>query len=117
MYWGDGSSSIPVAPSLTTPSLCSPTVEGQWLEWGAWSRCSVTCANGTQQRTRRCSVAAHGWAECKGAHADARECANAPCPSKRPGGGGGKSGDGAGRQRAVGHNAQGPGWCEDAGGE
>ncbi|XP_059585568.1 adhesion G protein-coupled receptor B2 isoform X2 [Alligator mississippiensis] len=57
------------------------TVEGQWLEWGAWSRCSVTCANGTQQRTRRCSVAAHGWAECKGAHADARECANAPCPS------------------------------------
>ncbi|XP_019403334.1 PREDICTED: adhesion G protein-coupled receptor B2 isoform X1 [Crocodylus porosus] len=57
------------------------TVEGQWLEWGAWSRCSVTCANGTQQRTRRCSVAAHGWAECKGAHADARECANPPCPS------------------------------------
>uniref|UniRef100_A0A7M4DZ84 Adhesion G protein-coupled receptor B2 n=1 Tax=Crocodylus porosus TaxID=8502 RepID=A0A7M4DZ84_CROPO len=56
-------------------------VEGQWLEWGAWSRCSVTCANGTQQRTRRCSVAAHGWAECKGAHADARECANPPCPS------------------------------------
>ncbi|NXY11578.1 AGRB3 protein, partial [Pteruthius melanotis] len=48
-------------------------VEGQWLEWGAWSRCSVTCANGTQQRTRKCSVSAHGWAECRGAHADARD--------------------------------------------
>ncbi|PKU29658.1 brain-specific angiogenesis inhibitor 2 [Limosa lapponica baueri] len=57
------------------------TVEGQWLEWGAWSRCSVTCANGTQQRTRKCSVAAHGWAECRGAHADARECSNPTCPT------------------------------------
>ncbi|XP_062818827.1 adhesion G protein-coupled receptor B2 isoform X3 [Anolis carolinensis] len=56
------------------------TVEGQWLEWGAWSRCSVSCSNGTQQRTRKCSVSAHGWAECKGAHADARECHNPECP-------------------------------------
>lgn len=65
-----------------------PAVEGQWLEWGAWSRCSVTCANGTQQRTRKCSVAAHGWAECRGAHADARECSNPSCPSKAPRAGG-----------------------------
>ncbi|XP_065600705.1 adhesion G protein-coupled receptor B2 [Cyrtonyx montezumae] len=56
-------------------------VEGQWLEWGAWSRCSVTCANGTQQRTRKCSVSAHGWGECRGAHADARECSNPVCPT------------------------------------
>ncbi|XP_056651228.1 adhesion G protein-coupled receptor B2 isoform X8 [Monodelphis domestica] len=57
------------------------TVEGQWLEWGPWSRCSVSCANGTQQRSRRCSVAAHGWGECRGAHADARECSNPECPA------------------------------------
>ncbi|KAM8796155.1 adhesion G protein-coupled receptor B2 [Eudromia elegans] len=56
-------------------------VEGQWLEWGAWSRCSVSCSNGTQQRTRKCSVAAHGWAECRGPHADARECSNPSCPA------------------------------------
>ncbi|XP_041900730.1 adhesion G protein-coupled receptor B2-like [Corvus kubaryi] len=68
-------------------------VEGQWLEWGAWSRCSVTCANGTQQRTRKCSVSAHGWAECRGAHADARECSNPTCPSKAPRAGG-ERGDG-----------------------
>ncbi|NXA50287.1 AGRB2 protein, partial [Nothocercus julius] len=58
-----------------------PAVEGQWLEWGAWSRCSVSCSNGTQQRTRQCSVSAHGWAECRGAHADARECSNPACPT------------------------------------
>ncbi|XP_051843764.1 adhesion G protein-coupled receptor B2 isoform X9 [Antechinus flavipes] len=57
------------------------TVEGQWLEWGPWSRCSVSCANGTQQRSRRCSVTAHGWGECRGAHADARECSNPECPA------------------------------------
>ncbi|XP_048825192.1 adhesion G protein-coupled receptor B2 isoform X5 [Lagopus muta] len=62
-------------------SIATCLVEGQWLEWGAWSRCSVTCANGTQQRTRKCSVSAHGWAECRGAHADARECSNPMCPT------------------------------------
>lgn len=67
---------------VLTGALLVPAVEGQWLEWGAWSRCSVTCANGTQQRTRKCSVSAHGWAECRGAHADARECSNPTCPSK-----------------------------------
>uniref|UniRef100_A0A8C3I4B8 Adhesion G protein-coupled receptor B2 n=1 Tax=Chrysemys picta bellii TaxID=8478 RepID=A0A8C3I4B8_CHRPI len=56
-------------------------VEGQWLEWGSWSRCSVSCSNGTQQRTRKCSVSGHGWAECKGAHADARECTSPDCPT------------------------------------
>uniref|UniRef100_H9GIH8 Adhesion G protein-coupled receptor B2 n=1 Tax=Anolis carolinensis TaxID=28377 RepID=H9GIH8_ANOCA len=69
---------------LRETRICNNTascpVEGQWLEWGAWSRCSVSCSNGTQQRTRKCSVSAHGWAECKGAHADARECHNPECP-------------------------------------
>ncbi|NXG38118.1 AGRB2 protein, partial [Dromaius novaehollandiae] len=62
-------------------NIASCPVEGQWLEWGAWSRCSVTCSNGTQQRMRKCSVSAHGWAECRGAHADARECSNPTCPT------------------------------------
>ncbi|NXU36207.1 AGRB2 protein, partial [Drymodes brunneopygia] len=62
-------------------NIATCQVEGQWLEWGPWSRCSVTCATGTQQRTRKCSVSAHGWAECRGAHADARECSNPTCPT------------------------------------
>ncbi|XP_056598018.1 adhesion G protein-coupled receptor B2 isoform X9 [Triplophysa dalaica] len=54
-------------------------VEGQWLDWAAWSQCSVTCGSGTQQRQRRCSVSVHGWAECKGPHAETRECTNPSC--------------------------------------
>eukprot|EP00066_Takifugu_rubripes_P005198 XP_003969088.2 PREDICTED: brain-specific angiogenesis inhibitor 2 [Takifugu rubripes] len=55
------------------------TVEGQWLEWGPWSKCSVTCNTGTQQRQRRCSSSVHGWAECKGLHEESRECTNPSC--------------------------------------
>uniref|UniRef100_A0A9J7YWX5 Adhesion G protein-coupled receptor B2 n=1 Tax=Cyprinus carpio carpio TaxID=630221 RepID=A0A9J7YWX5_CYPCA len=54
-------------------------VEGQWLDWAAWSQCSVSCSSGTQQRQRRCSVSVHGWAECKGPHAETRECTNPSC--------------------------------------
>ncbi|XP_016385862.1 adhesion G protein-coupled receptor B2 isoform X2 [Sinocyclocheilus rhinocerous] len=54
-------------------------VEGQWLDWAAWSQCSVSCDSGTQQRQRRCSVSVHGWAECKGPHAETRECTNPSC--------------------------------------
>ncbi|XP_043994657.1 adhesion G protein-coupled receptor B2 isoform X1 [Gambusia affinis] len=60
------------------PGIIS-TVEGQWLEWGAWSKCSVTCNTGTQMRQRRCSPSVHGWAECKGLHQESRECANPSC--------------------------------------
>uniref|UniRef100_A0A671RKC7 Adhesion G protein-coupled receptor B2-like n=1 Tax=Sinocyclocheilus anshuiensis TaxID=1608454 RepID=A0A671RKC7_9TELE len=65
---------------LRETRLCNNTatcpVEGQWLDWAAWSQCSVTCDSGTQQRQRRCSVSVHGWAECKGPHAETRECTN-----------------------------------------
>nr|XP_015203933.1 PREDICTED: adhesion G protein-coupled receptor B2 [Lepisosteus oculatus] len=61
-----------------TPTATCP-VEGQWLEWGPWGHCSVTCSRGTQQRTRRCSVSVHGWAECKGPHTETRACSRADC--------------------------------------
>uniref|UniRef100_A0A3P9QB32 Adhesion G protein-coupled receptor B2 n=1 Tax=Poecilia reticulata TaxID=8081 RepID=A0A3P9QB32_POERE len=60
------------------PGIIS-AVEGQWLEWGVWSKCSVTCNTGTQMRQRRCSPSVHGWAECKGLHQESRECANPSC--------------------------------------
>lgn len=64
-------------------SACIPcAVEGQWLEWGPWSRCSVTCNTGTQERQRRCSASVHGWAECKGPHQESRECTNPSCSGK-----------------------------------
>uniref|UniRef100_A0A3B5A9S2 Adhesion G protein-coupled receptor B2 n=1 Tax=Stegastes partitus TaxID=144197 RepID=A0A3B5A9S2_9TELE len=69
--------------ALRETRMCNNTascpVEGQWLEWGPWSRCSVTCNTGSQQRQRRCSASVHGWAECKGAHQESRECTNPSC--------------------------------------
>ncbi|XP_047648982.1 adhesion G protein-coupled receptor B2 isoform X11 [Phacochoerus africanus] len=70
-------------PELQT-KLCSMAacpVEGQWLEWGPWGPCSTSCANGTQQRSRKCSVAGPAWATCTGALTDTRECGNLECPA------------------------------------
>uniref|UniRef100_A0AAQ4QL90 Adhesion G protein-coupled receptor B3 n=1 Tax=Gasterosteus aculeatus aculeatus TaxID=481459 RepID=A0AAQ4QL90_GASAC len=65
---------------LCNIALCP--VDGQWQEWSSWSDCSVTCANGTQQRTRQCSAAAHGGSECRGHWAESRECHNPDCTGK-----------------------------------
>uniref|UniRef100_A0A667WRH8 Adhesion G protein-coupled receptor B2 n=1 Tax=Myripristis murdjan TaxID=586833 RepID=A0A667WRH8_9TELE len=69
--------------ALRETRMCNNTascpVEGQWLDWAPWSRCSVTCNTGTQQRQRRCSSSVHGWAECKGPHQESRECTNPAC--------------------------------------
>ncbi|XP_051775086.1 adhesion G protein-coupled receptor B3 isoform X2 [Erpetoichthys calabaricus] len=58
-------------------ALCP--VDGQWQEWTPWGQCSVTCSNGTQQRSRQCSAAAHGGSECRGHWAESRECYNPEC--------------------------------------
>ncbi|XP_071663031.1 adhesion G protein-coupled receptor B3 isoform X6 [Patagioenas fasciata] len=58
-------------------ALCP--VDGQWQEWSSWSQCSVTCSNGTQQRSRQCTAAAHGGSECRGPWAESRECHNPEC--------------------------------------
>ncbi|XP_035385080.1 adhesion G protein-coupled receptor B2 isoform X3 [Electrophorus electricus] len=69
--------------SLRETRLCNNTatcpVEGQWLDWATWTHCSVSCGTGTQQRQRRCSVSVHGWSECKGPHAETRECTTPSC--------------------------------------
>uniref|UniRef100_A0A4W3IKP0 Adhesion G protein-coupled receptor B3 n=1 Tax=Callorhinchus milii TaxID=7868 RepID=A0A4W3IKP0_CALMI len=61
-------------------ALCPGTsIDGQWKEWSLWTECSVTCSNGTQQRTRQCTAAAHGGSECRGHWAESRECFNLEC--------------------------------------
>ncbi|XP_061672881.1 adhesion G protein-coupled receptor B2 isoform X4 [Syngnathoides biaculeatus] len=73
---------VPCGWPETQTKLCNIAVcpvEGKWLEWGPWSRCSVSCNTGTQQRQRRCSGSVHGWAECKGPHQENRECTNPSC--------------------------------------
>ncbi|KAI4882528.1 hypothetical protein NFI96_012600, partial [Prochilodus magdalenae] len=66
-----------VQTKLCNIAVCP--VEGQWLDWSPWSPCSASCGAGSQQRQRRCSVSVHGWAECKGPHAETRDCTNPSC--------------------------------------
>lgn len=80
---------LPCAPWITFPAVASYTVslsafivDGQWQEWSSWSHCSVTCSNGTQQRSRQCTAAAHGGSECRGPWAESRECYNPECTGK-----------------------------------
>lgn len=70
---------LSIGPSFYTISLSTLAVDGQWQEWSSWSQCSVTCSNGTQQRSRQCTAAAHGGSECRGPWAESRECYNPEC--------------------------------------
>ncbi|XP_062864238.1 adhesion G protein-coupled receptor B3 [Trichomycterus rosablanca] len=76
-HGGRGCDGPETQSKLCNIALCP--VDGQWQEWSAWSDCSVTCANGTQQRKRQCSAAAHGGSECRGHWAESRECHNPEC--------------------------------------
>uniref|UniRef100_A0A8B9K5V8 Adhesion G protein-coupled receptor B2 n=1 Tax=Astyanax mexicanus TaxID=7994 RepID=A0A8B9K5V8_ASTMX len=76
-HGGQGCGGPEVQTKLCNIAVCP--VEGQWLDWSPWSRCSVSCGVGSQQRQRRCSVSVHGWAECKGPHAETRDCTNPSC--------------------------------------
>uniref|UniRef100_A0A3B5QRP3 Adhesion G protein-coupled receptor B3 n=1 Tax=Xiphophorus maculatus TaxID=8083 RepID=A0A3B5QRP3_XIPMA len=103
-----------LSPQLHVGQICNLSaevrrppkeVDGQWQEWSSWSDCSVTCANGTQQRTRQCSAAAHGGSECRGHWAESRECHNPDCTANGqwnpwgPWSGCSKSCDGGGQRR------------------
>ncbi|XP_061420663.1 adhesion G protein-coupled receptor B1-like isoform X6 [Lethenteron reissneri] len=59
-------------------ALCP--VDGQWADWSKWSACSVTCENGTQQRSRECVGPIYGGTECVGAGTENRRCDNNLCP-------------------------------------
>ena len=56
------------------------TVDGFWHDWGTWSECSVSCANGTKTRTRRCESPKYGGAECSGSTLDNATCRERHCP-------------------------------------
>ena len=64
--------------------LISPAVDGNWTDWGDWNLCSVTCAGGTQGRSRTCTnpPPRNGGRECSGESEDVQSCNENPCPSK-----------------------------------
>ena len=59
-------------------------VNGGWGSWGSWGSCSVTCASGTQTRTRSCNnpTPKYGGAACSGGTSSTKSCTKSSCPSK-----------------------------------
>ncbi|XP_031561207.1 mucin-like protein, partial [Actinia tenebrosa] len=57
-------------------------VDGNFSEWSNWTRCSVSCGNGTQERNRSCSkpTPAYGGNNCTGNHSEIRYCTQPHCP-------------------------------------
>ncbi|XP_078378153.1 SCO-spondin-like isoform X5 [Oculina patagonica] len=57
-------------------------VDGKWTDWGDWDLCSVTCAGGTQSRSRTCTnpPPRNGGRDCSGESEDVRSCNELPCP-------------------------------------
>ena len=58
-------------------------VHGNWGEWLPWTACSVTCGNGTQNRSRRCDNPAplHGGNVCIGDKTEEQSCSSgSACP-------------------------------------
>ncbi|XP_041359749.1 SCO-spondin-like isoform X3 [Gigantopelta aegis] len=57
-------------------------VNGVWSLWGSWGSCSVTCADGIEQRTRQCDhpPVLHGGKPCPGDALQTRPCTLPLCP-------------------------------------
>ncbi|KAG8451547.1 hypothetical protein GDO86_003666 [Hymenochirus boettgeri] len=71
----------PLRETRTCNNSDSCPVDGQWLDWGTWGRCSVTCSNGTQQRSRKCGITSQTAADCRGQQVETKECINSECPA------------------------------------
>ena len=56
-------------------------VSGGWGDWGAYSRCSSSCGDGTQYRLRSCNspTPLNEGETCEGSDREERFCSNAPC--------------------------------------
>jgi len=49
-------------------------VDGYFTQWSSYGACSVTCAQGTQYRTRTCVAPKHGGKDCVGSTKDSQVC-------------------------------------------
>ena len=59
----------------------SGPIDCVWSGYGSWSRCSVTCGDGLQQRKRKIlQQARNGGKRCEGNGIDTRTCSKAECP-------------------------------------
>ncbi|KAL5272728.1 hypothetical protein ACHWQZ_G000802 [Mnemiopsis leidyi] len=57
-------------------------VDGNWSNFGPWSKCTAHCGGGNQTRTRTCTNPAplHGGKECEGKAVEVSPCHVGDCP-------------------------------------
>jgi len=71
-------------PTQCIQGVCTPydcPVDCAWSSWGAYSSCSVTCAQGTKTRTRTSTPAQFGGTVCVPTDGtDTQACNDGPCP-------------------------------------
>ncbi|KAJ8314516.1 hypothetical protein KUTeg_006666 [Tegillarca granosa] len=73
---GDGSQSTSCSASIYCP------INGGWSSWGSYGSCSVTCASGTQTRSRLCNnpTPQYNGASCSGSSTQSITCTKSACP-------------------------------------
>ena len=56
--------------------------DGGWTQWGAWTKCTRTCGNGTQSHSRTCTNPrpSGGGVTCVGIASETQSCNTNPCP-------------------------------------
>ena len=69
---------------LTSHVYTSDLVDGSWSNWQSWSKCSVTCANGTQTRARQCDFDPRypKGSNCSGIDNETKSCDQGQCPGE-----------------------------------
>ena len=77
----------PCAGSSSESENCNEqacSVDGAWADWGVWSDCTLTCGDGTKDRSRTCTNPApsNGGYACVGDGQESSTCNEAPCPGR-----------------------------------
>lgn len=54
---------------------------GSWSQWGKFSKCSVTCGSGTNERKRTCVNGVVGQPGCIGDDSETQTCSAGICPA------------------------------------
>ncbi|XP_069128273.1 SCO-spondin-like isoform X2 [Argopecten irradians] len=78
LHGGAGCPGVPSETEVCNAFSCP--VDGSWKQWSMWSDCSLTCGNGTSNRSRECDDPLHGGADCPGPANQTRVCNDFPCP-------------------------------------
>ena len=69
------------ASGITVSVTGCADIDGDWSDWSEWSRCSVTCGDGHELRTRQCDnpEPLYGGALCTEDTQEKKSCTNPAC--------------------------------------